>query len=148
LEKEQQAAQATATSFQNLFEAETQRTQLLQAAISSVCDGLGVEPDADTEEDAPGNSYVRRMVALGRLVRERVRGGLHHDMKRALAVVLSRFVYDMELVADGFITDPDQTDEENENACLGLIEAAEEPGSRLAKLFEVEVVPPADDEGL
>jgi hypothetical protein len=37
-----------------------------------VCDGLGVEPDADTEEDAPGNSFVRRMVALGRLVRERI----------------------------------------------------------------------------
>jgi hypothetical protein len=148
LEKEQQAAQAAATSFQNLFEAKAQWTQLLQGAISSVCDGLGVEPDVDTEEDTPGNSFVRRMVALGRLVRERIRGGLHHGVKRALAVVRSGFVYDMELVADGFITDPDRMDEENENACLGLIEAAEEPGSRLAKLFEVEVVPPADDEGL
>jgi hypothetical protein len=29
-----------------------------------VCDDLGVEPDADTEEDAPVNSFVRRMVAL------------------------------------------------------------------------------------
>jgi hypothetical protein len=54
----------------------------------------------------------------------------------------------MELVADDFITDPDQTDEENKTVYLGLIQAAEEPGSRLAKLFEVEVVPPADDEGL
>jgi hypothetical protein len=45
---------------------------LLQGAISFVCDGLGVEPDADTEEDAPGNSFVRWMVALGHLVRERV----------------------------------------------------------------------------
>jgi hypothetical protein len=54
----------------------------------------------------------------------------------------------MELVANGFITDPDRTDEENEDACLGLIGAAEEPGSRLAKLFEAEVVPPTDDEGL
>jgi hypothetical protein len=60
---------------------------LLQGAISSVCDGLGVEPDADIEEDAPGNSFVRRMVALGCLVRERIRGGLHHGVKRALAVV-------------------------------------------------------------
>jgi hypothetical protein len=148
LEKEQQAAQATATSFQNLFEAEARWTHLLQGAITSVCDGLGVEPDADTEEDAPGNSFIRRMVALGRLVRERIRGGLHHGVKRALAVVRSGFMYDMDLIADGFITDPDRTDEENEIACLGLIEAAEEPGSRLAKLFEVEVVPPADDEGL
>jgi hypothetical protein len=121
---------------------------LLQGTISSVCDGLGVEPDADTEEDAPRNSFVRRMVALGRLVHERVRGGLHHSVKRALVVVRSRFVYDMELVAGGFITDPDRTDEENETVCLGLIEAAENPRSRLAKLFEVEVVPPVDDEGL
>jgi hypothetical protein len=88
------------------------------------------------------------MVVLGHLVRERVRGELHHGVKRALAVIRSGFVYDMELIANGFITDPDRTNEENENACLGLIEAAEEPGSHLAKLFEVKVVPPADDEGL
>jgi hypothetical protein len=88
------------------------------------------------------------MVALGHLVRERIQGGLHHSVKRALVVVRSGFVYDMDLIADGFITDPDRTDEENEVACLGLIEATEEPGSRLAKLFEVEVVPLADDEGL
>jgi hypothetical protein len=37
-----------------------------------VCDGLGIEPNVDTEEDAPGNSFVRRMVALGRLVHERI----------------------------------------------------------------------------
>jgi hypothetical protein len=121
---------------------------LLQGAISSVCDGLGVEPDVDTEEDAPGNSFIRRMVGMGHLVRERIRGGLHHGVKRALAVVRSGFVYDMELVADGFITDPDRMDEENEDACLDLIQAANEPGSRLAKLFEVKVVPPADGEGL
>jgi hypothetical protein len=113
-----------------------------------VCDGLGVEPDADTGEDVPGNSFIHRMAALGRLAREKIRDGLHHGVKRALAVIRSGFVFDMELIADGFITDPDRTDEENENDCLELIEAAEEPGSRLASLFEAEVVPPADDEGL
>jgi hypothetical protein len=141
-------AQTTDTSFQNLFEAEVGRTQLLQGAITSVCNGLGVEPDADTKEDAPENSFVRRMAALGHLVRKKIRGGLHHGVKRVMAVVRSGFEYDMDLIADGFITDPDRTDEENEVACLNLIEAAEEPGGRLAKLFEVEVVPPADDEGL
>jgi hypothetical protein len=65
-----------------------------------------------------------------------------------MAVVRSGFEYDMGLIIDGFITDLDRTNEENEAACLDLIEAAEEPGGRLAKLFEVEVVPPADDEGL
>jgi hypothetical protein len=113
-----------------------------------VCDGLGVEPDANTREYVLGNSFARQMVALGRLAREKIRDGLYHGVKRALAVVRSGFVFDMKLVAEGFITDPDRTDEENEDACVELIEAAEEPGSRLASLFEAEVVPPADDEGL
>jgi hypothetical protein len=88
------------------------------------------------------------MAALGCLVHEKIQGGLHHGVKRAMAVIRSRFKYDMGLITDGFITDLDRTDEENEVACLDLIEAAEEPGGRLAKLFEVEVVPPTDDEGL
>jgi hypothetical protein len=113
-----------------------------------VCDGLGVEPDADIEEDALGNSFVCWMAVLGHLVREKIRGGLHHSVKRAMAVVRSGFEYDMGLIVDGFITDQYRTDEENEVACLNLIEATEEPGGRLTKLFEVEVVPPADDEGL
>jgi hypothetical protein len=88
------------------------------------------------------------MTALGCLVREKIRGGLHHVVKRAMTVIRSGFEYDMGLIADGFISDPDRTEEENEVVCLGLIEAAEEPGGRLARLFEDEVVPPADDEGL
>jgi hypothetical protein len=121
---------------------------MLQGTITSMCDGLGVEPDADTGEDAPGNSFVHRMAALGCLVRERIWGSLHHGVKRALAVVRFGFVFNMKLVAEGFITDLDRTDEENEDACLDLIGATEEPGSRLASLFEAEVVPPVDDEGL
>jgi hypothetical protein len=88
------------------------------------------------------------MMALGCLVREKIRGGLHHGVKRAMAVIRSGFEYDMGLIANGFISDPDRTDEENEAACLELIEATEEPGGRLTKLFEVEVVLPANDEGL
>jgi hypothetical protein len=45
-------------------------------------------------------------------------------------------------------SDPDKTEEENEAACLGLIEATEDPRGQLAWLFEDEVLPPADDEGL
>jgi hypothetical protein len=88
------------------------------------------------------------MAALGRLVHEKIRGGLHHDVKRAMAIVQSRFKYDMDLIVDVFITDADRMDEENEFACLNLIEAAEEPGGRLAKHFEVEMVLPTYDEGL
>jgi hypothetical protein len=113
-----------------------------------VCDSLGVKPDADTEEDVLGNSFVRRMTAPGNLVCEKVQGALHHGVKRALAIVCSGFEYDMGLVVDGFTSDPTKTEEENEVACLGLIEAAEVPGGRLARLFEDEVLLTADDEGL
>jgi hypothetical protein len=88
------------------------------------------------------------MTALGCLVREKIRGGLHHGVKRAMAVIRSGFEYDMGLIVDGFISDPDRTEEENEAVCLGLIEAAKEPGGRHVRLFEDEVVPPTDDEGL
>jgi hypothetical protein len=121
---------------------------MLQGTITTVCDSLGVEPNANTEENVPGNSFVRRMMALGGLVREKVRSALHHGVKRAMAVVRSSFEYNMGLVADGFTSDPSKTEEENEVAYLGLIEAAEELGGRLARLFEDEVLPPAVDEGL
>jgi hypothetical protein len=116
-----------------------------------VCDNLGVEPDTDNEEDAPGNFFVHRMTVLGNLVHEMVRDALYYGVKRALAVVRSSFEYDMGLVTDGFISDSCKTEEENETACLGLIEVAEEPGGRLTRLFEDDVLPPAagdDDEGL
>jgi hypothetical protein len=60
----------------------------------------------------------------------------------------SGFEYDMSLIADGFTSDLDKTKEENVVVCLGLIEAAEETGGRLTRLFEDEVLPPTDDEGL
>jgi hypothetical protein len=115
--------------------------------ITTVCH-LGVEPDADTEEGATRNSFVHRVTSLGGLVREKIRGTLHHGVKSAMAVVRSGFKYDMGLVTDGFTSDPDKTKDENEAACLGLIEAAEEPRGRLTRLFEDEVLSPADDEGL
>jgi hypothetical protein len=147
LEKQQREAQATATSFQALLEAKVERNQL-QGAITMVCDNLGVEPDTDTEKDAPGNSFVRQVTELGVLLREKVRGALHHRVKRALAVVRSGFEYDMGLIADGFTFDPSKTEEKNEVAFLGLIEATEEPRGHLARLFEDEVLLPAADEGL
>jgi hypothetical protein len=128
LEKQQREARAMATSFQALLEAEIGRNQLLQGMITSMCNGLGVEPDADTEEDALGNSFVCWMTALGGLIREKIRGALHHGVKRAMAVIRFGLEYDMGLVTDGFTSDLDKTDEEDEAACLGLIEAVEEPG--------------------
>jgi len=48
----------------------------------------------------------------------------------------------MEVVSHGFVTDISKTDVENEKRLDSLIDEAEGPGERLAKLFEPEVLPP------
>jgi len=48
----------------------------------------------------------------------------------------------MEVVSHGFVTDISKTDVENEERLHGLINDAEVPGERLAKLFEPVVLPP------
>lgn len=68
------------------------------------------------------------MAAVTGVMWNRVRGALHHGVKRALAVVQSGFEYDMNTIADSFICEPGKTNGEIEAACLGLTEAAEEPG--------------------
>jgi len=59
-----------------------------------------------------------------------------------MAVVYSSFSYDMEVVSHVFITDISKTDAENEERLHALIDDAEAPGERLAKLFEPKVLPP------
>jgi len=71
-----------------------------------------------------------------------VRDDLHIGVKRAMAVVCSGFSYDMEVVSHGFVTNISKTDAENEERLHALIEDAEAPGETLAKLFELQVLPP------
>jgi len=59
-----------------------------------------------------------------------------------MAVVSSGFSNDMEVVSHGFVTDISKTDVENEERLHALIDDAEVPGVRLAKLFEPQVLPP------
>ena len=65
-----------------------------------------------------------------------------------MAVVCSGFSYDMEVVSHGFVTDISKTDAENEEKLHALIDDAEVPGERLAKLFEPEVLPPEISSGV
>jgi len=64
-----------------------------------------------------------------------------------MAVVCSGFSYDMEVVSHGFVTDISKTDAKNEERLHALINDAEVPGERLAKLFEPEVLPPESSSG-
>jgi hypothetical protein len=89
---------------------------------------------------------VDQLCYLGATLRDRVRDALHTGVKRAMAVVCSCFSYDMEVVSHGFVTDISKTDVENERL-HALIDDAEAPGERLAKLLELEVLPPETSSG-
>ena len=81
------------------------------------------------------------MIALSGRVHERLRGALHTGVKRALAVISSHYVgIDLEAISDGYIVAED--DKKAEEEVMKLVEAAEAPGTALARIFEEEVVPP------
>ena len=81
------------------------------------------------------------MTALSGQVHERLRGALHTGVKHALAIIASHYAgIDLEAVSDGYVMADD--DKKAEEEVMKLVEAAEAPGTALAKLFEEEVVPP------
>jgi len=115
--------------------------------ISDLSASWELEPIDKSVEEARGDALVDQLCYLGATLRDRVRDALHVGVKRAMAVVCSGFSYDMEVVCHGFVTDISKTDAENEERLHALIDDAEVPGERLAKLFEPEVLPPETSSG-
>lgn len=66
-------------------------------------------------------------------------------MKRTLAVVSSHYAIDLEVVNDGYIVD-EEGGGDVEEQIQKLVEAAEQPGTALARLFEDEVAPASSDD--
>jgi hypothetical protein len=103
-------------------------------AISVFCRTFGLD-------DVPsGSSPQSRLRALGDHVRSRLLGALHHDIRRAFAVLASHYDVDLERVSEGYCL-PDK-----EEAALAEVQrldaAAEGPGAVLASFFKVEILPP------
>jgi hypothetical protein len=71
------------------------------------------------------------MRALGGHVRSRLRGALHHDVKRDFVVLASHYDVDLERVSEGYCLPSERFDA-----------AVEGPSAVLASSFEVEVLPP------
>jgi len=113
----------------------------LRTAISDLSASWELDPVDESREAARGDVLVDQLCYLGATQRDRVRDALHIGVKRAMAVVCLGFSYDMEVVSHGFVTDISKTDVENEERLHALIDDAEVPGERLAKLFEPEVLP-------
>ncbi|XP_066361524.1 uncharacterized protein [Miscanthus floridulus] len=129
-----QAAEAS-VAMQAVLDVEVREHEALRSAAHAACEAL----EAEGVESA--DSLGSRLTTLSGHVDERLQGALHTGVKRALAVVSSHYVVNLEAVSDDYVLSED--DEEADAEVAKLMEAAEEPGTALARLFEEEVVPPA-----
>jgi len=140
LKDELLAAQVEARNAKAQLEGEVALNRRLRTTISDLSISWEVEPADESKEEARGDALVDQLCYLGATLRDQVRDALHIGVKRAMVVVCSGFSYDMEVVSHGFVTDISKTDAENEERLHALIDDAEVPGERLAKLFEPEVL--------
>jgi hypothetical protein len=68
----------------------------MSEAISTFCRAFGLD-------DVPsGSSPQSHLRALGDHVRSRLRGALHHGVRRAFAVLASHYDVDLERVSEGY----------------------------------------------
>jgi hypothetical protein len=111
----------------------------ISEAISAFCQAFGLD-------DVPsGSSPQSRLLALGGHVRSRLCGALHHDVRRAFAVLASHYDMDLERVSEGYCL-PDE-DEAALAEVQRLDEAVAGPSAMLASSFEVEILPLASPSG-
>jgi hypothetical protein len=104
----------------------------MSEAISAFCQAFGLDGVPS------GSSTQSHLRALGGHVRNRLRGALHHGVRRAFAVLASHYDVDLERVSEGYCL-PD--DEEAALAEVQRLDAAVEgPSVALASSFEVEVL--------
>jgi len=148
LKDELLAAQVEVRFAKAQLEGEVAFNGRLRTTISDLSASWELEPVDESREAARGNALVDQLCYLGATLRDRVRDALHTGVKRAMAVVCSGFSYDMEVVSHGFVTNISKTDAENEERLHALIDDAEVPWERLAKLLEPEVLPPETSPGV
>ena len=128
------AAEAS-VAMQAVLDVEIREHEALRSTARTACEALEVEGVESAD------SLGSRLTTLSGRVDERLRGALHTGVKRALAVVSSHYAINLEAISDGYVLPED--DEEADAEVAKLMEAAEAPGTALARLFEEEVVPPA-----
>ena len=127
------AAEAS-VAMQAVLDVEVREHEALRSAARTACEALVVEGVESAD------SLGSRLTTLSGHVDERLRGALHTGVKHALAVVSSHYAVNLEAISDGYILS--EGDEEADVEVTKLMEAAEAPGTALARLFEEEVVPP------
>jgi hypothetical protein len=93
----------------------------------------------DLDDVPSGSSPQSHLRALGGHVHGRLRGALHHGVRRAFAVLASHYDVDLERVSEGYCL-PDE-DEAALAEVQRLDAAVAGPSAVLASSFEVEILP-------
>jgi hypothetical protein len=106
----------------------------MSEAISAFCQAFGLDGVPS------GSSPQSHLRALGGHVRDRICGALHHDVRRAFAVLASHYDVDLERVSKGYCLPDDEEAALAEVQRLDVV--VEGPSAALASSFEVEVLPP------
>jgi hypothetical protein len=76
----------------------------MSEAISAFCQAFGLDGVSS------GSSPQSHLRALGGHVRNRLRGELHHDVRRAFVVLASHYDVDLERVSEGYcLPDEEET---------------------------------------
>ena len=96
------------------------------------------------EGGASGSSLASRLRSLGDRVSERLKGALCLGVQKALGVVSMHYIVDLEQLATGYVV-PDGDDDAKIDAMDQADAGAEGAASTLARLFEGDLFPGAED---
>ena len=98
-----------------------------------------------SEGGASGSSLASRLRSLGDRVSERLKGALRLGVQKALSVISTHYVIDLEHLAMGYIV-PDGDDDAKVKAMELADAGAEGAATTLAGLFEGDLFPDAVDD--
>jgi len=112
----------------------------LERAVMAACQAV------EGEGGSSGSLLASRLRSLGDRVAERLKGELRLGVQKALGVVSTHYIDNLEQLATGYII-PDGDDDAKVDAIEQADAGAEDAASTLAGLFKGELLPnTADDE--
>ena len=97
------------------------------------------------EGGSSGSSLASRLRSLGDRVAELLKGALRPGVQKALGVVSTHYIVNLEQLATGYIV-PDGDDDTKVDAIKQADAGAEDAASALAGLFGGELLPDAADD--